>query len=387
MYYPFSKTQEGMNFKSVFPLVAVMVWHSVSFAFPVYTPLGNIVQNGDFRSNWLHWSGNIVGALGRWPTVPNDHALLARDAHQFLSTVPGQRYALSFYAAADLFLGPSVSFAVALDDTLVLSVTTPPYPYNPQVNRYEQVHWQQVTYSFVATDSATKLEFIDLNTEYFGLAAVSVVAVPATPPTILCSPPLTLECTNGTAVGTLYAEVSDTNGNPLEVVWTINGVPYQTNNVPSGGSLTVSNVSLTAAFVSGVHEVSVSVSNGQTNAVTCSTTVTVGDASPPKITRLTATPQTLWPPNHRMVPVTLTVHATDNCDPSPAVRITQVKSNERQNRSRPDWEITGPLSVNLRAERLGNGKGRTYTIVVESRDASGNVSSASVNVTVRHDRK
>ena len=50
----------------------------------------------------------------------------------------------------------------------------------------------------------------------------------------------------------------------------------------------------------------------------------------------------------------------------------------------PDVEITGDLSLNLRAERSGKGTGRVYTITVECSDASGNTSTRSVDVTVPH---
>jgi len=50
----------------------------------------------------------------------------------------------------------------------------------------------------------------------------------------------------------------------------------------------------------------------------------------------------------------------------------------------PDWEITGAHTLNLRAERLGKGPGRIYTIIVECKDSSGNVSIGSVDVTVPH---
>lgn len=205
-------------------------------------------------------------------------------------------------------------------------------------------------------------------------------------PTVNCSAPLILECTNGAAVGILQAVVSDTNGNPLEVIWTVDGTPYQTNNVPSGGNTTQSNLTFTANFGSGGHEVVVTASNGQTNGA-CSTTVTVSDSTPPQLATIVATPQSLWPPNQRMVPVQLIVDAVDNCEASPIVRITEVRSNEPQNPFASDWEITGPLSVNLRAKRSGKSGGRTYTIVVECEDANGNVSSASVNVTVPHDHR
>ena len=53
----------------------------------------------------------------------------------------------------------------------------------------------------------------------------------------------------------------------------------------------------------------------------------------------------------------------------------------------PDWQITGPLSLNLKAERFGRKGGRTYTIVVECEDRDGNIALASVDVVVPHDRR
>jgi hypothetical protein len=111
------------------------------------------------------------------------------------------------------------------------------------------------------------------------------------------------------------------------------------------------------------------------------------DTTPPRILSLRASPDVLWPPNHRLIPVTLTVNAVDSSDPSPTSTITQVTCNESPAPSAPDWEITGPLSLNLRADRAGNGKGRVYTIVIQCQDANGNASSASVEVRVPHDKK
>ena len=48
----------------------------------------------------------------------------------------------------------------------------------------------------------------------------------------------------------------------------------------------------------------------------------------------------------------------------------------------PDWEITGPLSLLLRAERGALGGERTYTVTVECVDASGLPSRTSVTVIV-----
>jgi hypothetical protein len=149
-----------------------------SQAFSVYIPPGNIVQNGSFQSDSANWSGNAAGYLGLWGSVPNDYAALAQDIYQDLPTIPGQAYSISFYAAADLYWGASVSVTAAMNQQTLISFATPPYIYNNQINRYDQMHWQQVTSSFVASANTTRLEFVDSNTYDFGLAAVSVIAVP-----------------------------------------------------------------------------------------------------------------------------------------------------------------------------------------------------------------
>jgi hypothetical protein len=115
------------------------------------------------------------------------------------------------------------------------------------------------------------------------------------------------------------------------------------------------------------------------------------DTTPPIINAITASPATLWPPNHQMVGVTVTVNAVDNVDPAPVSRIVSVTSNQPVNGTgdgdtAPDWIITGPLQVDLRSERAGNDD-RTYTITIETTDASGNTARASVKVKVTQSRR
>ena len=127
--------------------------------------------------------------------------------------------------------------------------------------------------------------------------------------------------------------------------------------------------------------------NGATD--TCDAIVTVEDQEAPVITSVTANPNNLWPPNHKMVPVVLAVDATDNCDS--VCQIISVASNEPVNglgdgNTAPDWVITGDLTVKLRAERSGTGSGRIYAITVECADSSGNSSTDTTTVTVPHDK-
>jgi N-acetylneuraminic acid mutarotase len=110
----------------------------------------------------------------------------------------------------------------------------------------------------------------------------------------------------------------------------------------------------------------------------------------PVITSLTASPSMLWPPNNKMVAVTLSATVTDACgDPSPVTNIIAVLSNEpAESNAFANGQalITGNLTLELKADRNGNGNGRIYTIIVETTDSYGNSATNTVNVTVPHDQ-
>ena len=117
----------------------------------------------------------------------------------------------------------------------------------------------------------------------------------------------------------------------------------------------------------------------------------LSDTVAPVIQSVTASPFLLLPANRQMVPVTISVVATDNIDPQPKCRIISVTSNEPVSGTgrgdlSPDWVITGDLTLNLRAELADRSDGRIYTITVEARDASGNASTQTTTVVVPKDR-
>ena len=131
----------------------------------------------------------------------------------------------------------------------------------------------------------------------------------------------------------------------------------------------------------------------------CSFTVTVTDTVAPEIHTLVATPESLWPPNHMLVPIAIAATATDNCDPSPSCRVASVSANEPvlgpgSGNTDPDWTLSDPgpkvspamLGIQLRAERAGGGTGRVYTIDATCADASGNATGGATAVTVAHDQ-
>jgi Tol biopolymer transport system component len=112
---------------------------------------------------------------------------------------------------------------------------------------------------------------------------------------------------------------------------------------------------------------------------------TVRHVRPPAITSVTATPNVLWPPNNQMVSVSVNVAVSDDSDPAPACRITGVTSNESF--AGTGWHITGPLTVDLLAQRFGAGAGRIYTLIVACTNSSKLTSTATVGVSVPHDQK
>ena len=85
-----------------------------------------------------------------------------------------------------------------------------------------------------------------------------------------------------------------------------------------------------------------------------------------------------------MIPVTVSVTTSGGCG-AVFCKIILVSSNEPIDAD-GDWVITGDLALNLRAECLGNGTGRVYTITVQCTDGSGNSTIKTVAVNVPHDQ-
>jgi penicillin G amidase len=128
-----------------------------------------------------------------------------------------------------------------------------------------------------------------------------------------------------------------------------------------------------------------------TTTTTCSATVI--DVTPPVITNVTVDPAFLWPPNHRMVDVDVSVTAVDNCDESPTIVLVSATSSEPDDvngagdgHTTPDIDGaatgTADFEVQLRAERQGQGSGRTYTLTYSATDDSGNSASDSADAGV-----
>jgi predicted outer membrane repeat protein len=192
--------------------------------------------------------------------------------------------------------------------------------------------------------------------------------------------PQTLECASHQGTnGSVTVAVSDSQGHSLTVQWFVDNQLQQTDQIPGTQPTTQGSSTYGATFPDGTTNITVSVTDGESAPVTQSTSVTVRDTAPPTISSMSASPNVLSPPNHKMMAVSVSVSATDGCDSNPTSKIIAVASNEP---GPNEFQITGDLALNLQAERNGGGNGRMYTITVQSTDASGNSSTGTVTVMV-----
>lgn len=219
-----------------------------------------------------------------------------------------------------------------------------------------------------------------------GEIRAQLIQVPNGPPSISCPAASTNEC--GT-ISTVSATVSDPDGDALTVVWSVNGIAIQTNDLPA--STNSSSVSLSAKLGLGTNVVTVTATDTAGNVSSCTTTIIIVDTTPPVIESASATPNVLWPPNHKMVTIKVQAQVTDTCGPA-TWKILSVASSEAADakgsgkKTTTDWQITGDHTLQLLAERSGKGTGRIYTITIQAKDQSGNTASETLTVTVPHDQ-
>jgi hypothetical protein len=123
--------------------------------------------------------------------------------------------------------------------------------------------------------------------------------------------------------------------------------------------------------------------------------VTVEDTTPPVIESIEIPMACVWPPNHKYARFELgtdiLVEATDLCDHELDVRIVEVTSNQPDNGkgdgNTVDDVLYGEGGTCVRAERAGKGKnGRTYNVLIEVADDSGNTTWGNAYIRVPHDQ-
>jgi len=206
-----------------------------------------------------------------------------------------------------------------------------------------------------------------------------VTVVDSSPPLLTCPAAMTRECTGPEGA---QAQVLATGSDACSSTVTITGSRSTAGDASGIYPLGTTPVTFTARDATG-------------NTSTCATNVTVRDSTPPLLT-LAADPSVLWPPNHRLVPVGVGWQVSDRCDPAATARLVSVVASEPDDApgdgdGRTTGDVTGAdvgtpdTEVLLRAERSGEGPGRSYELTYAATDASGNTTSALAVVTVPHD--
>jgi hypothetical protein len=99
---------------------------------------------------------------------------------------------------------------------------------------------------------------------------------------------------------------------------------------------------------------------------------------------------TLWPPNGKFVQVA-DVKASDALSGlAPGSFGVTATSNEPSDPATSDIAITpdgsGGFTVQLRADRLGTGNGRVYTLTATAKDLAGNTATGTGTCLVPHDQ-
>lgn len=124
------------------------------------------------------------------------------------------------------------------------------------------------------------------------------------------------------------------------------------------------------------------------------------DVQAPEL-HVSVSPETLWPPNHKMVHIETAITVTDDHDLNPTVELKAITMDEGDGTNTydpqydntpgdgntvEDIQVDEDGNIYLRAERSGKGDGRVYTITFTATDASGNEIDASAEVTVPHNQ-
>jgi hypothetical protein len=129
--------------------------------------------------------------------------------------------------------------------------------------------------------------------------------------------------------------------------------------------------------------------DGHGNMTTQTQQIIVQDTTAPTVSCSVAQSAlpTLWPPNHNLVNVGLSVSATDNCDTTPTITVMVFGDEDDEEPTgdgthSPDAKDIAPSTLRLRSERKGDADGRVYLIVVKATDDAGNVGVACCTVVV-----
>jgi hypothetical protein len=206
-----------------------------------------------------------------------------------------------------------------------------------------------------------------------------------------------------TLTGSPYAGTTGTNSCKANAATAApfsaaNAIQGYTDNCGGTVTPTLTNTSVTGSDAGWTVTYTFSIKDVCNNTLASQTYSNTGsDQTAPVINSVTVNPNCLWPPNHKMRDIAVTLNATDNCSSSSLSSwvVTSVTSNEPVNgigdgNTGPDWIIGDGngggdrQKLQLRAERQGIDTGRVYTITFTATDGAGNTATTTRTVCVAH---
>jgi hypothetical protein len=188
---------------------------------------------------------------------------------------------------------------------------------------------------------------------------------------------------NGSVTVTLNAQ-DNPGGLVKEIEFSLTGAQPGTAQVVAGNTASINLVT------EGVTTVNYFATDVAGNAEASQSLTVRIDKTPPVISGMPAAGCTLWPPNHKLVQVGI-VTAADALSGLAAgsLNITGT-SNEPIDPNDPAIVIkpngAGGFIVQLQADRLGTGTGRTYKLTATAMDLAGNVATSTATCTVPHNQ-
>lgn len=218
-------------------------------------------------------------------------------------------------------------------------------------------------------------------------ARTGVILLPApasidlTPPvaSISVSPMPNANGWNHTSPVTVKISASDAGGSGISQLryWLNNGPTI----VVAGSSATIS--------LSGQGSTLVNVrAIDNAGNVSAQATRTVNIELAPPVVTCAASPNVLWPPNGKMVPVTVAVSVSDTVSGPNGFKLLSATSNEPPAGNSIQGFVVGTASTSgsLQARRNGSGNGRVYTLTYRGANKAGLTATCQATVTVPHDQ-
>ena len=198
-------------------------------------------------------------------------------------------------------------------------------------------------------------------------------------PVANAGPDQTLQCAgHGGSLATLDGSASsDPDGDTLSYVWT-----DEANHQVGSTAMPQVSVGL------GTHTFTLTATDPGGLSSQATTRVTVTDTVSPTLS-VSLSPNSLWPPNHKLVKITATIQASDACCGKPTVQLVSITSSDENSSNDIQAVAGGAVAFGtdvrcflLRAERANSGVPRVYTVTYRAKDASGNATLASAQVWV-----